>query len=551
MTQPGEVRVRRALLSVSDKTGVVEFAHGLDALGVELVSTGGTAASLREAGLEVRNIESFTGFPEIMGGRVKTLHPKLYAGVLALRDDPGHMAAAEEHEVEFVDLVCVNLYPFEAWAGRRGVTEHEVLEHIDIGGPTMIRAAAKNFAFSGVVVKPESYDAVLQELRESGNQLSLPTRENLAAEAFAYTARYDTAISRWFAEKQGEFPELMMSAYEKVTDLSYGENPHQRAAYYSQVGARMHVLSQVRQRGGKELSFNNVLDINSGRLLVQEFEVPACVIIKHNNPCGVAVGGSALEAYRRAFACDPQSAFGGVICFNRPVDEELAQALLGQFVEVVLAPGLTDEAVAALCSKPNLRILEDEERRRVNISEWDLKRVDGRPARARPRSRPRGPLGDGGRERAQAVRARVGRDAVRLEGLQARALERDRALARPRVGRHRRRADEPGRLSPAGDREGQRHGHRPDRRRAGLGRVLPVLRRPPARRRRGRDGGHPAGRLHARPRGGRGGGRGRHLNGLHAPAALPALTSRSSSPTACAASGRASVSLRMRSAAAR
>jgi phosphoribosylaminoimidazolecarboxamide formyltransferase / IMP cyclohydrolase len=377
MTQPGEVRVRRALLSVSDKTGVVEFARGLAALGVELVSTGGTAAALREAGLEVRNIESFTGFPEIMGGRVKTLHPKLYAGVLALRDDPAHMAAAEEHEVEFVDLVCVNLYPFEAWAGRRGVTDHEVLEHIDIGGPTMIRAAAKNFAFSGVVVKPESYDAVLQELREFDNRLSLSTRENLAAEAFAYTARYDTAISRWFAEKQGEFPELMMSAYEKVTDLSYGENPHQRAAYYSQVGTRMHVLSQVRQRGGKELSFNNVLDINSGRLLVQEFEVPACVIIKHNNPCGVAVGGSALEAYRRAFACDPQSAFGGVICFNRPVDEELAEALLGQFVEVVLAPGFTDEAVMALCTKPNLRILDDEERRRLNISEWDLKRVMG------------------------------------------------------------------------------------------------------------------------------------------------------------------------------
>ncbi|MDP9134501.1 MAG: bifunctional phosphoribosylaminoimidazolecarboxamide formyltransferase/IMP cyclohydrolase [Actinomycetota bacterium] len=377
MTQPGDVRIRRALLSVSDKTGVVEFARGLDALGVELVSTGGTAASLREAGLAVRNVDDFTGFPEIMGGRVKTLHPKLYAGVLALRDDPGHMAAAEEHEVEFVDLVCVNLYPFEAWAGRRGVTEHEVLEHIDIGGPTMIRAAAKNFAFAAVVVKPESYDAVLQELREADNKLSLPTRENLAAEAFAYTARYDTAISRWFAEKQGEFPELMMSAYEKVTDLSYGENPHQRAAYYSQVGARMHVLSQVRQRGGKELSFNNVLDINSGRLLVQEFEVPACVIIKHNNPCGVAVGGSAIEAYRRAFACDPQSAFGGVICFNRPVDEELAQALLGQFIEVVLAPGLSDDAVAALCTKPNLRILEDEERRRVNISEWDLKRVMG------------------------------------------------------------------------------------------------------------------------------------------------------------------------------
>jgi len=377
MTQPGEVRVGRAILSVSDKTGIVEFARGLDELGIELLSTGGTAAVLGDAGLQVRAVEDFTGFPEIMGGRVKTLHPKLYAGILALRDDTSHMAAADEHEVEFIDLVCVNLYPFEAWAGRRGVTEHEVLEHIDIGGPTMIRAAAKNFGFSAVAVKPESYDAVLQELRESENRLSLSTRENLAAEAFAYTARYDSAISRWFAEKQGEFPDLMMSAYEKVTDLSYGENPHQRAAYYSQVGARMHVLSMVRQRGGKELSFNNVLDINSGRLLVQEFEVPACAIIKHNNPCGAAVGGSALEAYRRAFAGDPMSAFGGVICVNRTVDEEFATELVKQFAEVVLAPGFTDAAVDVLCTKKNLRILEDTERRRVDIAEWDVKRVMG------------------------------------------------------------------------------------------------------------------------------------------------------------------------------
>ena len=377
MTQPGDVRIRRAILSVTDKTGVVEFARGLADLGVELVSTGGTASALAEAGLSVRPIEDFTGFPEIMGGRVKTLHPKLYAGVLALRDDSAHMAAADEHEVEFVDLVCVNLYPFEAWAGRRGVTEHEVLEHIDIGGPTMIRAAAKNFAFTAVAVKPESYDAVLQELRDGDLKLSLQTRENLAAEAFAYTARYDTAISRWFAEKQGAFPELMMSAYEKVTDLSYGENPHQRAAYYSQVGARMHVLSMVRQIGGKELSFNNVLDINSGRLLVQEFEVPACAIIKHNNPCGAAVGGSILEAYERAFATDPLSAFGGVICVNRTVDEPFAQALVKQFCEVILAPRFTDEAIAVLSTKKNMRILEDNERRRVNIAEWDVKRVIG------------------------------------------------------------------------------------------------------------------------------------------------------------------------------
>jgi phosphoribosylaminoimidazolecarboxamide formyltransferase / IMP cyclohydrolase len=377
MTQPGEVRIGRAVLSVFDKTGLVEFARGLAELDVELVSTGGTAAILEEAGLDVRPIEDFTGFPEIMGGRVKTLHPKLYAGVLALRDDSGHMADADEHEVEFVDLVCVNLYPFEAWAARRGVTEQEVLEHIDIGGPTMIRASAKNFGFTAVVVKPESYDAVLQELRDGDNRISLTTRENLAAEAFAYTARYDTAISRWFAEKQGDFPDLMMSAFEKVTDLSYGENPHQRAAYYSQVGARMHVLSMVRQIGGKELSFNNVLDINSGRLLVQEFEVPACAIIKHNNPCGAAMGSSALEAYQRAFASDPLSAFGGVVCVNRAVDREFADALLRQFCEVILAPHFTDEAVEALSAKPNLRILEDNERRRMNISEWDVKRVMG------------------------------------------------------------------------------------------------------------------------------------------------------------------------------
>src|SRR5215212_436545 len=290
MTQPGEVRIQRAILSVSDKTGLVEFARGLADLGVELVSTRGTARTLIEAGIETRPIEDFTGFPEIMGGRVKTLHPRLYAGLLALRDDPDHMAAAEAHDVQFVDLVCVNLYPFEATAARRGVTEHEVIENIDIGGPTMIRAAAKNFGFSAVVVNPASYDAVIAELKDAGGKLSLGTRESLATEAFSYTARYDSAISRWFVEKQDDFPPLLLNAYEKVTDLAYGENPHQRAAYYAQAGGRMHVLSMVRQLGGKELSFNNVLDLNSARLLTQEFEVPGCAIIKHNTPCGCAVG---------------------------------------------------------------------------------------------------------------------------------------------------------------------------------------------------------------------------------------------------------------------
>src|SRR6476469_10049003 len=367
-TAPGHVRVRRALISVSDKTGIVDFARGLAELGIELVSTGGTAAVLTDSGLEVRPIEDFTGFPEIMGGRVKTLHPKIYAGLLALRDNDEHMAAAREHEIEFVDLVCVNLYPFEQTAARRGATDHEIIENIDIGGPTMIRAAAKNFPFTAVVVNPASYDAVLQELKDASGKLSLVTRESLAAEAFSYTARYDSAISRWFVEKQDDFPPLLLNAYEKVTDLSYGENPHQRAAYYAQAGGRMHVLSMVRQLGGKELSFNNVLDLNSARLLTQEFELPSCVIIKHNNPCGVAVGGSIVEAYHAAFACDPLSAFGGVICVNRTVDVPFAEALLKQFCEVIIAPQFTDEAVALLSTKPNMRILEDGERRRANVA---------------------------------------------------------------------------------------------------------------------------------------------------------------------------------------
>ena len=377
MTQPGDVRVRRALLSVSDKRGIADFARGLAELGVELVSTGGTARELFEAGLVVRPIEHFTGFPEIMGGRVKTLHPKLYAGLLALRDDPEHMIAAEEQGVEFVDLVCVNLYPFERTAAQRGATDHEVIENIDIGGPAMIRASAKNFAFSAVVTRPEMYDAVLQELTDADGKLSLGTRESLAAEAFSYSARYDTAIARWFAEKQEDFPPVMMSAYEKVTDLAYGENPHQRAAYYSQVGARMHVLSMVKQVAGKDLSFNNVLDLNSGRLLVEEFNVPACAIIKHNNPCGAAVGSSGLEAYERAFACDPRSAFGGVVCLNRAVDREMAELLLGRFCEVLFAPRFTEDALELLEARPNMRILEDNERRRFNIAERDLKRVMG------------------------------------------------------------------------------------------------------------------------------------------------------------------------------
>jgi phosphoribosylaminoimidazolecarboxamide formyltransferase/IMP cyclohydrolase len=370
-------QVARALLSVSDKTGIVEFARGLVELGIEIVSTGGTARELTDSGIPVRSISDLTGFPEIMDGRVKTLHPKLYAGLLALRDKPDHVQAAEEHKVEFVDLVCVNLYPFERAAALRGVSDSEVIENIDIGGPTMIRAAAKNHVFAAPVVSPEAYDAVLAELGESDCRLSLPTRESLASEAFAYTARYDTAIARWFQEKREDFPPLLVRAFEKVLELPYGENPHQRAAYYEQVGARTHVLSMVSQLGGKPISFNNLLDLDAGRLMLGEFQIPACVIIKHNNPCGVAVGSTALEAYRRAFSCDPMSAYGGVVCLNRSVDRELAAALVGQFIEVLFARGYEDDALEVLETKPNMRILDDRERRTANMIEPHLRQVVG------------------------------------------------------------------------------------------------------------------------------------------------------------------------------
>jgi phosphoribosylaminoimidazolecarboxamide formyltransferase/IMP cyclohydrolase len=372
-----DVQVSRALLSVSDKTGLVEFARGLAELGIELISTGGTAGVLADAGVPVRSITDLTGFPEIMDGRVKTLHPKLYAGLLAVRDNAEHLRAAQEHQVELVDLVCVNLYPFERTAAARGVSDADVVENIDIGGPTMIRAAAKNNAFAAAVVSPESYDAVLDELRESGCRLSPSTRESLAAEAFAYTARYDTAIARWFQEKREDFPPLFVRAFEKVLELPYGENPHQRAAYYEQVGARTHVLSMVSQLGGKQISFNNLLDLDAGRLLLGEFQIPACVIIKHNNPCGVAVGSTATEAYQRAFACDPMSAFGGVVLLNRAVDEPLATLLSEQFIEVLFARGYEAEAVEILSRKPNTRILDDRERRNANMIEPHLRQVVG------------------------------------------------------------------------------------------------------------------------------------------------------------------------------
>jgi phosphoribosylaminoimidazolecarboxamide formyltransferase / IMP cyclohydrolase len=363
---PGEARVRRAVVSVSDKTGIVEFAEGLSELGVEIVSTGGTARALADAGVKTRQIEEFTGFPEMMDGRVKTLHPKLYAGLLAVRDSEEHLKAAEEHGIEQVDLVCVNLYPFEETVAKGDATREQIVEKIDIGGPTMIRAAAKNHRFAVVVVDPKDYQAVLKELRESEGKISQATRERLAAAAYALTARYDAAISTWFAQRTEEgFPRHRREAYEKVSDLRYGENPHQRAAYYARVGAPTHLLDGVRQLHGKELSFNNLLDMSSARELLEDQSGPAAVIVKHNNPCGAAVGETGQKAYERAFDCDPQSAYGGVIAVNQRVDRKFAEALAKQFIEVLLAPGFDEEALSVLTEKKNVRLLE--------LAEWPAK----------------------------------------------------------------------------------------------------------------------------------------------------------------------------------
>jgi phosphoribosylaminoimidazolecarboxamide formyltransferase/IMP cyclohydrolase len=373
----GAIRVRRALISVSDKTGVADFARSLAALGVEILSTGGTAAALREAGLEVTDVSEFTGQEEILDGRVKTLHPRLHAALLARRDDVEHMATLEREGIEPIDLVCVNLYPFEQTVAGHEVAPEVAIENIDIGGPTMIRAAAKNHAGVAVVVKPEAYDAVCAELEESGGEISASTRHWLANEAFAQTARYDAAISRWFSTEYEDFPEHLAVAYEKVLDLSYGENPHQRAALYSEAGVRTHILARVSKLHGKALSFNNVLDLDSARGLVGDFEAPACVIVKHNNPCGVAVGADALEAYLKALACDPLSAYGGVIALNRRVSVALAEKLHENFVEVLLAPGFEDGALDVLQQKESIRILDEEERRQPDVSERDVKKVMG------------------------------------------------------------------------------------------------------------------------------------------------------------------------------
>jgi phosphoribosylaminoimidazolecarboxamide formyltransferase/IMP cyclohydrolase len=352
-------RVSRALISVSDKSGLVEFARALAAAGVELISTGGTRKALADAGVAVLDVSEVTGFPEMMDGRVKTLHPKIHGGLLAIRDNAGHAAAMRSHSIAPIDLLVVNLYPFEATVAK-GADFETCIENIDIGGPAMIRAAAKNHAEVAVVVDPSDYAVVLAELRQHGGATTLALRRRLAAKAYARTGVYDAAISNWFADRLSDpAPAFRAIGGHLLEPLRYGENPHQSAAFYRTSDLRSGVAT-ARQVQGKKLSYNNINDTDAAYECVAEFDprrTAACVIVKHANPCGAAEGASLIEAYRKALACDPVSAFGGIVAVNRKLDAEAARAITDIFTEVIIAPEASEEAIAVVGAKKNLRLL--------------------------------------------------------------------------------------------------------------------------------------------------------------------------------------------------
>jgi phosphoribosylaminoimidazolecarboxamide formyltransferase/IMP cyclohydrolase len=376
-------KIQRAILSVTDKSGLVDFARKLTALGVELVSTGGTAKLLRDSGISVKDISELTGFPEMLDGRVKTLHPKVHGGILHRRDDRGHLAAVAEHGIPAIDMVVVNLYAFEKTAATPGVRFDELIENIDIGGPSMIRSAAKNFQDVAVVTSPADYSTITEEMAYSGGGLSRETKWRLAQKAFAMTAAYDSAIAStlervgddFTLRAAGGFPKTLRLSFQKVMDLRYGENPHQKAAMYAAMekDSAGTGVANARQVQGKELSYNNIVDLQAAWDLAQEFDEPVCAIIKHTNPCGTATGKTLAEAYLRALECDPVSAFGGVIGVNRTVDAAAASEMAKLFLEVVAAPAFDEGAKAAFAAKKNLRLVEVP----AGQQNWVLKNISG------------------------------------------------------------------------------------------------------------------------------------------------------------------------------
>jgi len=375
------MKIERALISVSDKSGILEFAQALAAQGVEIISTGGTAKMLADNGLKVIEISDYTGFPEMLDGRVKTLHPKVHGGILGRRDLPEHVATMQEHGIGNIDLVCVNLYPFVQTVSKPGCTLEDAIENIDIGGPAMVRSSAKNHAFVTIVTDPADYAKVVDEMKTNGGAVTDKTRFSLAIKAFEHTAAYDGAIANHFGKlvEESEFPRTINLQFQKAQGMRYGENPHQNGAFYVEAGAKEASIATAKQLQGKELSYNNVGDADAALECVKQFDAaPACVIVKHANPCGVAYGKNLLEAYDRAYQTDPESAFGGIIAFNGELDAETMKTIVErQFVEVIIAPKVTQEAIEIAAAKKNVRVLECGQWPAEPGKRLDFKRVNG------------------------------------------------------------------------------------------------------------------------------------------------------------------------------
>ena len=530
---PDRVRIRRALLSVFDKAGLESLAGRLSQHGVELLSTGGSARLLKQAGLTVADVSEVTGFPEIMDGRVKTLHPAIHGGLLGIRDDAGHAGEMKEHGIGGIDLLVVNLYPFEE-VRAAGADYATTVENVDIGGPAMIRAAAKNHAYVAVIVDPDDYAELLAELDANDGALGYAFRQRLAAKAYARTAAYDAAISNWFAEALHiTDPKYRTVGGRLKQVMRYGENPHQSAGFYV-TGEPRPGVATARQLQGKVLSYNNINDTDAAFECVAEFDPskgPACAIIKHANPCGVALGTSLADAYRKALACDSVSAFGGIVALNQPLDKEAAEEIVKVFTEVIIAPDASEEAVAIVAAKKNLRLLVTGGLPDPRAPGLAAKTVAGGLL---VQSRDSGSVD----ETALKVVTKAVPDAqqlddlkIRVQGGQARQVERDRLCQGRRDGRHRGRTDEPRRFGAHRRTQGggRRQRTRPDRAadkglRRRLRRLLSVRRRAYVGHRGGRRGRHSAGGFRERQGRDRRGRRGGHRHGLHRDAALPALS---------------------------